>query len=112
MKINTSLGFPALEVATSGTISNPSIASDTKPLSYSYIEGAFVHDNFNSNGVVITDRAGMGNTADDNFGQLGESTGNGGAARLSFALPFGGDSLGFHVVTDYFRTRHTSVIAI
>ena len=89
-------------------------AQDTikKTINYSYIEGAFAHDNFNANRVGINDRDGIGNTADDNFGTLGDATGNGGGGRLSVALPFGSQKVGFHTVADYLQTSHDAGIAI
>ncbi|MBO6504498.1 MAG: hypothetical protein JJ850_03840 [Kordiimonadaceae bacterium] len=95
-------------------ISPVATAQDTakKEISFSFIEGAFAHDNFNSNGLGINDRDGVGNTADDNFGILGEATGNGGGARLSVELPFGSNAMGFHAVADYLQTGHDVGIAI
>lgn len=86
--------------------------SEKKEISFSYIEGALAHDNFNSNGLGINDRDGVGNTADDNFGTLGEGTGNGIGTRLSVALPFGSDTVGFHAVADYLQTGHDVGLAI
>lgn len=74
-------------------------------ISYSFIEGAYVHDNFNTNDVIISDRDGVGDTTDDNFGTLLDATGNGGAGRFSVAL-FSNDSIGIHVVGDYVKTSH------
>lgn len=94
-------------------VSGPVFASDEeKPFSYSYLEGAFVHDNFNANGLVLTDRDGVGNTADDNFGTFGSATGRGGAARLSLALPIKGKNFGFHLVSDYLQTSHDIGVSI
>lgn len=89
-------------------------ADDTakKSVGYSFIEGAFAHDNFNANGVGINDRDGIGNTADDNFGRLSDATGNGGGARASIKLPFGSNVVGFHFVTDYLQTAHDAGLAI
>ncbi len=85
---------------------------ETKQISYSFVEGAFSHDNFNANGVGINDRDGVGNTADDNFGTLSDATGNGGGARFSVALPWGSDGLGFHAVADYLQTSHDAGLTI
>lgn len=85
---------------------------DKAPLSYSYIEGAFAHDNFNANGVGINDRDGVGNTADDNFGTLSDATGNGAGGRISLALPFGGNKIGFHAVADFLQTSHDAGLLI
>lgn len=85
---------------------------EKKQISYSYVEGAFSHDNFNANGVGINDRDGVGNTADDNFGTLSDATGNGGGARFSVALPWRSGTLGFHAVADYLQTSHDAGLSI
>jgi len=107
--------YPALAVTTAILTANPIAADDTvddTAISYSYIEGAFVNDNLNLNGAAITDRDGVGNMDDDNFGTLFDHTGNGGSGRLSAKLPFGSDKLGFHFVSDYTQTSHKPGIDI
>lgn len=102
-----------LTAATCALVSGSVVASDEdKTFSYSYIEGAFVHDNFTSDGLQLTDRDGVGNTADDNFGTFESATGNGGAGRLSLELPFGSEKFGFHIVTDYIQTSHNVAVSI
>lgn len=77
-------------------------------LSYSYIEGAYLHDNFNANGVVVRD-----NTALDlNVGTIFDHAGGGGAARVSFTLPFKSKTVGFHIVSDYHQSSHSPLINI
>jgi len=102
----------AAVLATTAMVAASSASAEDSPFTYSYIEGAFAHDNLNANGVAITDRDGIGNTQDDNFANLFDHTGNGYAARLSFNLPFGDDKVGFHFVTDYMRTNHKPGINI
>ncbi len=111
MKITLAMMTSALVMSVAAPVAT---AQETakKTISYSYVEGAFVHNNFNANGVGINDRDGIGNTADDNFGTLGEATGNGGGARLSYTLPFGSEKAGFHAVLDYLQTGHDTGIAI
>lgn len=106
---NKVLSVIALLALTTGPIA----AAEEKPaLGYSYIEGAFAHDNFNANGVIINDRDGIGNTSDDNFGSLRDATGSGGGVRLSFTLPVGSEKLGFHAVADFLQTSHDAGIVV
>lgn len=93
-------------LATTAVMSGQVAANDKNKFSYTYIEGAFVHDNFNANGLQLTDRDGVGDTTDDNFGTFFDATGNGGAGRFSFALPFKTKKVGFHIVADYVQTKH------
>lgn len=80
----------------------------TNPLSYSYIEGGYLHDNFNANGVVIRNQ-----TEDElNLGTISDHAGGGGAARLSVALPFKSRTIGFHIVSDYHQSSHSPLINI
>lgn len=103
-------------VALAATAGVGAVAADENPhkkeVSYSYIEGAWSHDNFNANGVGINDRDGIGNTADDNFGTLSDTTGKGGGGRVSFALPWGSSNVGLHLIADYLQTGHTAGISI
>ncbi|MFC4346420.1 hypothetical protein ACFO5Q_01000 [Kordiimonas lipolytica] len=88
----------------------PAVAADEATIfSYSFFEGAFVHDDLRTGGLQITDRDGVGDTTDDNFGTLSGDTGNGASARLSFEL-FGDGDRGFHIVTDYIQTSHAPVL--
>ncbi len=96
----------ALMLATTAVMSGQLVADDKNKFSYTYIEGAYVHDNFNANGLTLTDRDGVGDTTDDNFGTFFDATGNGGAGRFSLALPFNSKNIGFHIVADYVQTRH------
>lgn len=86
--------------------SSPSTAEDTTAITYSFVEGAYVHDNFNANGLQITDRDGIGNVADDNFGTLFDDAGHGWGIRGSVALPFKTKAFGLHLAGDYVRTTH------
>lgn len=96
-------------VAIIALAAGPATADEEKKqskISYSFIEGAYVHDNFNANGLQITDRDFEGDITDDNFGTLFDDAGNGFGGRISVELPFGTESLGFHAVTDYAQTDH------
>jgi len=93
-------------------MAGPAVAADEDTVfSYSFLEGAFVHDDLRTGGRQITDRDGVGDTSDDNFGTLSGSTGNGASARLSFEL-FGNGDHAFHVVTDYLQTSHEPVLSV
>ncbi len=101
-----------LATALSMAIAGPVVAADEDTVfGYSFLEGAFVHDDLRTGGLQITDRDGVGDTTDDNFGTLSGATGNGASARLSFEL-FGDGDNGFHVVTDYLQTSHEPVLGI
>ncbi len=102
-----------MATALCAVISGPTLATDEeKTFNYSYIEGAFVHDNFNANGLRLTDRDGVGDTSDDNFGTFYDATGNGGAARVSLTLPFAIGNAGFHIVSDYLQTSHNVAVDV
>jgi len=102
-----------MATAVGAVISGPVFATDeAKTINYSYIEGAFVHDNFNANGLQLTDRDGVGDMSDDNFGTFCDATGNGGAGRVSFELPFKAGKLGFHLVADYLQTNHDVAVNV
>jgi hypothetical protein len=99
--------------AIGAVISGPVLATDeAKTINYSYVEGAFVHDNFNANGLQLTDRDGAGDMSDDNFGTFHDATGNGGAGRVSVELPFTAGKLGFHLVADYLQTSHDVAVNV
>ena len=42
----------------------------------------------------------------------GGATGNGGAARISVNLPFGSQTFGFHIVSDYLQTSHNVAVDV
>lgn len=77
-------------------------------LSYSYVEGGYLHDNFNANGVVVRDNTVIG----ANVGTIFDHAGGGGTGRVSFALPFKSKAIGFHIVSDYHQSSHSPLITI
>jgi len=81
---------------------------NNKPFSYSFVEGAYLHDNFNANGVVVRD----GRVTDINLGTISDHAGGGGAARASFAFPSTSKTIGFHIVSDYHQSSHSPLINI
>lgn len=95
MRLWTGLALcSALSLAPVSAQDDPSEA-----ISWSFFEGAFVHDNFNSNGALTTDGEGL-------FARLQEGTGNGFGARGSITLPWTIGNIGTHIVSDYSKTSH------
>lgn len=97
--------LPALMVATA-LYSQAAAAKDESPFSYTFFEGAYVHDNFDAAGARISD-----GTSEENVGTLFGHAGYGGAARLSVKI-VGNEKWGFHVVSDYLSTDHKPAITI
>ncbi|WP_262693599.1 hypothetical protein [Kordiimonas aquimaris] len=98
----------SLVCASALSVAAPVTADEEKRdsfISYSFIEGAYVHNDFSPNGLVISDSDGVGDTTDDNLGTLFGATGKGGAGRFSVEL-YNGDSVGLHFVGDYLQTNH------
>lgn len=113
MRKTTATLSTALAMTTAMTmIGFGSVAADDDnkkgPLSYSYIEGAYLHDNFNANGVVVRDDR----LAEINLGTISDHSGGGGAVRVSFALPSKSKTIGFHIVSDYHQSSHSPLISI
>lgn len=96
-------------LATTGL--NPVMAADENSknaLSYSFIEGAYLHDNFNANGVEVRD-----DTAPDlSIGSISDHAGGGFAARVSYDFSPRSKTIGFHIVSDFYQSNHSPVIDI
>lgn len=90
---------------------SPAMAADENSknaLSYSFIEGAYLHDNFNANGVVVRD-----DTAPDmSVGTISDHAGGGFAARVSYEFSAKSKVIGFHIVSDFYRSNHSPLINI
>lgn len=97
--------LPALMIATA-MCGQTAMAKDESPFSYTYFEGAYVHDNFDADGAAISD-----GTSEENVGTLFGHAGYGGAARLSVEVA-GNEKWGFHIVSDYLSTDHNPAITI
>lgn len=69
--------------------------------SYTYVDLAFIHNNFNSDDVTLSN--------DNLNATIGESTGNGGSLKVSFEL-LNKEKIGLYVAGEYYQTSHKSGI--
>jgi hypothetical protein len=89
----------------------PACANEENPLSYSYIEGGYMHSNLESDGALISDEDGVGDTSDDNFGTLSDHAGHGWAGRFSLGLINRGGS-GLYVAGGYLFSDHIPGVSV
>lgn len=74
---------------------------DTKLFSYNYVELTYVHNNFNSDDVTLTN--------ENLNATIGESTGNGGSFKASYQI-VNIEKAGIYLTGEYYQTSHRSGI--
>lgn len=98
MKLNW---LPSVLIIMAPYVSNAQ-ENDTKLFSYDYVELAYVHNNFNSDDVTLSNES-LNAT-------IGESTGNGGSVKASYQI-VDIEKVGIYVTGEYYQTTHQSGIA-